>query len=208
MAGSDHGDSLVRYPSDTAANRRRSPRFTDPAREPLFRRVELGWRIEESEGMQTTTTTPSPIGELTLTNTDGVLSGLRMGGGPSGGKLGARTSEGFEQVVEELAEYFVGERTEFTVPSSGHGDAFQRRVWALLRTIPFGQTRSYGDLARELGDPALAREVGAANARNPIGIIVPCHRVIGSDGSLTGYAGGLERKRYLLDHERGVAQLF
>ncbi len=94
------------------------------------------------------------------------------------------------------------------MPTAARGDAFQQRVWALLREIPFGETRSYGDLARELGDPALARAVGLANARNPIGIIVPCHRVIGSDGSLTGYAGGLERKRYLLDLERGVAPLF
>ncbi len=155
----------------------------------------------------TTTTTPSPIGELTLVNADGVLSGLRMGERASAGD-GARTRDGFEQVIEELAEYFAGERTVFTVPTAARGDAFQQRVWALLLEIPFGQTRSYGDLARDLGDPTLAREVGVANARNPIGIIVPCHRVIGSDGSLTGYAGGLERKRYLLDLERGVAPLF
>jgi methylated-DNA-[protein]-cysteine S-methyltransferase len=157
--------------------------------------------------MQTFTTMPSPIGTLTLVNTDGVLSALRMGERP-GHDLDERTSEGFERVCEELTEYFAGCRTFFTVPTAAHGDAFRQRVWALLREIPYGETRSYGDLARALGDPTLAREVGVANARNPIGIIVPCHRVIGSDGSLTGYAGGLERKRYLLDLERGVAPLF
>ena len=122
--------------------------------------------------------------------------------------LGECTPDGFDRVREELAGYFAGRQAIFTVPTAARGDAFQQRVWALLREIPFGETRSYGDLARELGDPALARAVGVANARNPIGIIVPCHRVIGSDGSLTGYAGGLERKRYLLDLERGVAPLF
>jgi len=82
------------------------------------------------------------------------------------------------------------------------GDEFQRRVWELLRTIPYGETRSYGQLARELGDPALAQEVGAANARNPLSIVVPCHRVVGADGRLVGYAGGVERKAFLLDLER------
>ena len=153
--------------------------------------------------MQTHTLTESPIGDLTLVNTDGALSGLYMSAGrsPKGPSLGERTSAGFEQAAEELAEYFSGDRREFTVTTTAHGDAFQNRVWALLRQITYGETRSYGDLARALGDPALARAVGLANARNPISIIVPCHRVVGSDGSLTGYAGGLERKRSLLDLE-------
>jgi methylated-DNA-[protein]-cysteine S-methyltransferase len=153
--------------------------------------------------MQTHTRTESPIGDLTLVNTDGMLSGLYMrdGRAPIGTGLGKRTSAGFEQTIEELGEYFGGARMEFTVTTAAHGDNFQRRVWALLRQIPYGKTRSYGDIARDLGDPALARAVGLANARNPISIIVPCHRVVGSDGSLTGYAGGLERKRYLLDLE-------
>jgi methylated-DNA-[protein]-cysteine S-methyltransferase len=154
--------------------------------------------------MRTHTTVPSPVGDLTLVNTDGVLSRLWMGrpehAGLSG-SLGARTSVGFEQVTDELAEYFAGERTSFTVATAASGNAFEHRVWAMLRRIEYGQTRSYGALARDLGDPALARLVGVANARNPIGIIVPCHRVIGSDGSLTGYAGGLDRKRWLLAHE-------
>ncbi|HZJ50281.1 MAG TPA: methylated-DNA--[protein]-cysteine S-methyltransferase [Actinomycetota bacterium] len=153
--------------------------------------------------MQTYTLTESPIGDLTLVNTDGTLSGLYMSAGrsPKGPSLGERTSAGFEQAAEELAEYFSGDRREFTVTTSAHGDVFQHRVWALLREISYGQTRSYGAIARDLGDPALARAVGLANAHNPISIIVPCHRVVGSDGSLTGYAGGLERKRYLLDLE-------
>ena len=153
--------------------------------------------------MQTYTLTESPIGDLTLVNTDGALSCLYMrdGRSPKESALGERTSAGFEQTSEELNEYFGGARREFDVATAAHGDAFQHRVWALLRQIPHGKTRSYGDLARDLGDPVLARAVGLANARNPISIIVPCHRVVGSDGSLTGYAGGLERKRYLLDLE-------
>jgi len=159
--------------------------------------------------MQTHTVVGSPIGDLTLINTDGVLSGLWMGRRSrawSGAELGARVTEGFERIVEELGEYFASERTAFTVRTAARGNAFQHRVWALLREIPFGETRSYGELARELGDPGLARAVGSANARNPIGIVVPCHRVIGSDGSLTGYAGGLERKRYLLQLEASVSE--
>lgn len=153
--------------------------------------------------MQTHTLTESPIGDLTLVSTDGTLSGLytRTGRSPKGPSLGERTSAGFGQAVEELGEYFSGDRREFTITAAAQGDDFQHRVWALLRQIAYGQTRSYGDIARDLGDPALARAVGLANARNPISIIVPCHRVVGSDGSLTGYAGGLERKRYLLDLE-------
>ena len=114
----------------------------------------------------------------------------------------------FKQVIHELDEYFRGERIEFTVPIAPTGSEFQMRVWEQLLRIPYGETRSYGEIARGLGDPGLAREVGWANARNPIAIIVPCHRVIGSDGSLTGYAGGLDRKRHLLDLESGRRSLF
>ena len=170
--------------------------------------------LTEGTNMQTYALTESPIGDLTLVNTDGALSGLymRAGRAPRGSALGERTSTGFEHTSEELSEYFGGARTEFTVITAAHGDAFQHRVWSLLRQIPYGKTRSYGDLARDLGDPVLARAVGLANASNPVSIIVPCHRVVGSDGSLTGYAGGLERKRYLLDLEtaapNSVATLF
>ena len=159
--------------------------------------------LTEGMNMQTQTLTESPIGDLTLVNTDETLSGLyvRDEGGPRRSALGERTLAGFEQTIEELGEYFSGVRKGFTVTTAAHGNDFQHRVWALLRMIPYGKTRSYGALACDLGDRALARAVGLANARNPISIIVPCHRVIGSDGSLTGYAGGLERKRYLLDLE-------
>jgi methylated-DNA-[protein]-cysteine S-methyltransferase len=161
--------------------------------------------------MRTWVTIDSPIGELTLVNADGRLSGLRMGANgskPQASLDGRRATAGFERAIEELTEYFSGERDRFTVPVAARGSEFQLRVWTLLREIPYGETRSYGDIARVLGNPALAREVGAANARNPIAIVVPCHRVIGSDGSLTGYAGGLERKRFLLDLEAGRCPMF
>ncbi|MGH2826142.1 MAG: methylated-DNA--[protein]-cysteine S-methyltransferase [Actinomycetota bacterium] len=154
--------------------------------------------------MRAHTITESPIGDLTLINTDGVLSGLfmnRQARSPRTSAFGERVSAGFEQVTEELREYFSGDRMEFTVSTAARGNDFEHRVWRLLRRISYGETRSYGDLAHDLGDPTLAREVGVANAGNPIAIVVPCHRVIGSDGSLTGYAGGLERKRFLLDLE-------
>ena len=104
----------------------------------------------------------------------------------------------------QLAEYFAGDRTEFDVPLDPIGTTFQLAAWEALRTIPYGQTVSYGEQARRIGDPRKARAIGAANERNPISIIVPCHRVIGADGSLTGFAGGLDVKAWLLDHERGA----
>jgi len=113
-------------------------------------------------------------------------------------------SEGaiIEQAAEELDEYFEGARRSFDVPLDPVGTAFQRRAWAALRTIPYGETVTYGEQAERLGDRRKARAVGAANGRNPISIIVPCHRVVGSNGSLTGFAGGLDVKAWLLDHER------
>ena len=110
----------------------------------------------------------------------------------------------------QLEQYFAGERTEFDLPLAPEGTPFQQRVWAELVRIPFAETRSYGQLAQQLGSPGGSRAVGLANGRNPIGIIVPCHRVVGAAGSLTGYGGGLERKRLLLDLESRVAghQLF
>lgn len=106
---------------------------------------------------------------------------------------------------EQLAAYFAGELREFALPLAPRGSAFQKQVWAELVRIPFGETRSYGAMAAALGRPGSARAVGAANRTNPIGIVVPCHRVIGADGSLTGYAGGVERKKFLLEHENAVA---
>ena len=123
--------------------------------------------------------------------------------GPSPAALGPRDDDRpeFAAARWQLAEYFAGARTVFDLPLAPRGEPFRQRVWSLLRQIPYGETRSYGQLARELGDPALAQAVGSANGRNPLSVIVPCHRVVGADGSLTGYAGGLERKRFLLELE-------
>jgi methylated-DNA-[protein]-cysteine S-methyltransferase len=146
----------------------------------------------------------SPIGELTVVAEDGALLGLYFVGRrhhPKPDAVGERTDEGFADVRRQLAEYFDGGRTEFDLPLAPKGGEFELSVWQLLTKIPYGETRSYGDLATELGDRALAQAVGSANGRNPLSVIVPCHRVIGADGSLTGYAGGLDRKRYLLELE-------
>lgn len=105
------------------------------------------------------------------------------------------------QTEQELKEYFAEKRTKFTVPLEPVGTPFQRKVWQALTTIPFGETRSYGELARQIGKPAASRAVGAANGKNPISIIIPCHRVIGSTGTLTGFGGGLKRKAQLLTLE-------
>jgi methylated-DNA-[protein]-cysteine S-methyltransferase len=114
-----------------------------------------------------------------------------------------RDDTAFSDAVEQLEAYFAGERREFDVELDPVGTDFQRRVWDALLTIPYGETRSYGYIAEQIGAPGASRAVGLANGRNPIGIIVPCHRVIGANGSLTGYGGGLERKQLLLDLERG-----
>jgi methylated-DNA-[protein]-cysteine S-methyltransferase len=146
----------------------------------------------------------SPIGPLTLLADDGQLCGLYLPGhlrGPSVADLGAADARGFEEIIGQLEEYFAGTRTAFTVPIAPAGTPFQRAVWRELTTIPYGQLRTYGQIAETLGGPRLTRAVGAANARNPISIVVPCHRVVGSDGSLTGYAGGLARKQFLLELE-------
>jgi methylated-DNA-[protein]-cysteine S-methyltransferase len=120
---------------------------------------------------------------------------------PDPATFGERSERRLEQVEEQLAEYFAGERTGFELPTAAAGNAFQRQVWDLIDRIPYGQTTTYGQLASELGNPTLARKVGNAVGHNPLSVIVPCHRVVGKDGKLTGYAGGLERKRFLLDLE-------
>lgn len=151
----------------------------------------------------------SPLGTLILVKTDGVLSGIYMPEhkrGPRPEALGTRARSGFEQAASELQEYFEQSRTEFTLPLAPQGTDFQQSVWKQLRGIPYGETRTYAQLADAIGNRAAIRAVGLANGRNPISIVVPCHRVIGSDGSLTGYAGGLDRKRFLLELE-GAAQL-
>jgi methylated-DNA-[protein]-cysteine S-methyltransferase len=148
----------------------------------------------------------SPIGPLLLTSDGQSLTGLYMGapskrphmGGdwiedPKGGALPA--------AVQQLQEYFAGMRKTFDLPLNLQGTEFQKRVWTQLTKIPFGQTWSYGQLAQTLGNPNGSRAVGLANGRNPIAVIVPCHRVIGADGSLTGFGGGIPRKQWLLAHE-------
>lgn len=150
----------------------------------------------------------TPIGALTLVGDGRTLSGLYYpdhARHPGTGTFGPRDDDAFAAARDQLAEYFAGERTEFDLPLAPRGNEFQQAVWRLLTTIPYGRTRSYGQLAAQLGDPGLARAVGSANGRNPISIVVPCHRVVGHDGSLTGYAGGLERKAFLLELEQGAA---
>ena len=143
-----------------------------------------------------------------------VLNGTVLdGSGPQGAAAG-ELSDGaalLARTRDQLGEYFAGERREFDVPLAPVGNPFRQRVWSLLQEIPYGQTRSYGDLARQLGDRNLAQAVGAANARNPVSILIPCHRVVGAAGALTGYAGGLDRKHFLLgleDPRRVQATLF
>jgi methylated-DNA-[protein]-cysteine S-methyltransferase len=156
------------------------------------------------------TQTDSPIGELLLAGDGERLQRLHMQGGKRPAAIDIdweRASEPFTELCEQLDQYFAGERREFDLELDPHGTEFERRVWEALREIPYGETQSYGELAERIGHPGRARAVGAANARNPIAVVVPCHRVIGTDGSLTGYAGGLERKRLLLDLEAPLAQL-
>ncbi|AQS66675.1 methylated-DNA--[protein]-cysteine S-methyltransferase [Streptomyces pactum] len=154
------------------------------------------------------TVTDSPYGALTLVAEDGVLCGLYMTDQrhrPPEESFGTADDGPFAQVEEQLAAYFAGELKDFTLDLRLNGTPFQRTVWDQLRRIPYGQTRTYGELAAALGKPAASRAVGLANGRNPVGIVVPCHRVIGASGGLTGYGGGLERKQRLLDFERGSA---
>jgi methylated-DNA-[protein]-cysteine S-methyltransferase len=156
----------------------------------------------------THTTTSSPVGELTLVAEDGALTGLYFPHHwyrPDPAGFGDRDETGFAEAKRQLAGYFAGDRERFDIPLGPRGDAFQRRVWGLISSIPYGRTVTYGDLARELGEGILAKDVGAAVGRNPLCVIVPCHRVVGKDGSLTGYAGGLARKRFLLRLEEPAA---
>lgn len=146
----------------------------------------------------------SPLGELLVLGAGDAVTGLWTT--PRGDLVaGARRDDGaFRATAAQLDEYFAGERTAFDLPLAAAGTAFQRRVWAQLRRIPYGETTTYGQLAQRIGRPGCARAVGHANGRNPIAILVPCHRVIGRDGTLTGYAGGLRRKRALLELERAL----
>jgi len=157
------------------------------------------------------TTCPSPVGALTLVASDhGLAAILWENDRPGRVRLGAMTERPDHPVLAEtkrqLDDYFAGKRTAFDLPLDFRGTDFQRSVWAALLTIPFGETRSYADIARQIGRPAACRAVGAANGRNPISIVAPCHRVIGADGALTGFAGGIEGKRYLLALEGAAAR--
>ncbi|HEY3219229.1 MAG TPA: methylated-DNA--[protein]-cysteine S-methyltransferase [Gemmatimonadales bacterium] len=158
------------------------------------------------------------LGELVLTASDTAITGVYF---PTSRRGAAPTHRGdwhldngqapasaiLARAREQLTEYFAGTRKTFELPLEALGSAFEHRVWNMLRTIPYGATTSYGELAKRLGDPSQARAVGTANGKNPIPIIVPCHRVIGSNGDLTGFGGGLERKRWLLEHEGALLRL-
>jgi methylated-DNA-[protein]-cysteine S-methyltransferase len=159
---------------------------------------------------RTHTVVPSPIGPLTVVRDGDAL--VRVAMSPPGqfvdAELGERSDEGFEEVVAQLGEYFAGERTAFDLPLRPVGSDFELAVWGLLTRIPYGETRSYGYVAKAVSEPGGAQAVGAANGRNPLAIVVPCHRVIGADGSLVGFGGGLPRKRFLLDLEQRGDRLF
>ncbi|HEX5403688.1 MAG TPA: methylated-DNA--[protein]-cysteine S-methyltransferase [Pseudonocardiaceae bacterium] len=157
------------------------------------------------------THTDSPLGALLLVRDDVGLTGLFL---PTGRHVMARQADwvrdddGFDTVRTQLAEYFAGDRREFDVPLHPKGTEFQTRVWQALLDIPYGETSSYGKQAVTIGAPTAARAVGLANGKNPISIIVPCHRVVGANGSLTGYGGGIDAKQWLLAHEAGHVGLF
>lgn len=156
--------------------------------------------------MTTFTIHESPVGPLLLT-TDGTgLTGLHFPPHDVDSSWD-HDDAAFTDVIGQLDEYFAGSRTEFDIPLHPTGTPFQLKVWEQLRAIPYGETISYGALARRVSSPNASRAVGLANGRNPIAIIIPCHRVIGADGSLTGYGGGLDRKRFLLGLEVGAGRL-
>ncbi len=157
------------------------------------------------------TTIDSPIGTITLIADEESLVEVHLPDEkvPSVTVAEDTTPSGHNvlaQAAAQLQEYFAGDRVEFDVPLAPRGTEFQLSAWQALRTIPYGETVSYGEQARRLGDRNLARAVGAANGRNPLPIVVPCHRVVGANGHLTGFGGGIECKAWLLDHERSVRQ--
>ena len=149
----------------------------------------------------------SPIGPLTLAGHGGALTHVLMADQAHSPSQQGWTgdAEAFAAVVHQLDEYFAGKLFEFDIELDLHGTDFQQRVWKTLLTIPYGQTRTYGEIAEQIGTPSAARAVGLANGRNPISIIVPCHRVIGANGQLVGYGGGLQRKHALLELEQSRA---
>jgi methylated-DNA-[protein]-cysteine S-methyltransferase len=160
---------------------------------------------------ETYTTMPSPVGELLLTGEDGHLTGLYMPSDRYARHAAAhpgaarRDDTAFAAVRQQLEEYFAGERSSFELPVAPAGTPFQQGVWSELQRIGYGTTITYAELAARIARPTAIRAAGAANGANPISIVIPCHRVIGSNGTLTGYGGGLEAKRFLLDLERAGA---
>lgn len=148
----------------------------------------------------------SPIGTLALASNGHALMQLLVAESetPEPADVPADADPVLSEAREQLGAYFDARLTTFDLPLDPHGTEFQRRVWDALREIPFGETISYAELARRIGNPKAMRAVGAANGRNPLMIVIPCHRVIGVDGSLTGFGAGIERKRWLLDHEAGA----
>lgn len=145
---------------------------------------------------------PSPVGELTLIASEKKLVSVLW----NATSINARKSPYHPILLEtekQLREYFTGKRKAFALPLAVDGTVFQKRVWTALQKIPYGETRSYGELAKSIGSPKACRAVGGANGKNPLSIVVPCHRVIGSDGSLTGFGGGIRRKQILLAIESG-----
>lgn len=164
----------------------------------------------------TTTTYASPVGLLSLVASEvGLRAILWDGDDPARAGLGPAPDSGtgpgasfpvLEEACRQLDDYFAGRRTTFELPLDLSGTEFQQAAWRALAAIPFGETRSYAQQAARLGRPAAFRAVGAANGRNPVSIVLPCHRVVGSDGSLTGFAGGIETKRWLLEHEQRVCR--
>jgi methylated-DNA-[protein]-cysteine S-methyltransferase len=155
----------------------------------------------------------SPVGKLKLVASDrGLVAVLWENDSPSRVRLSDLMEDERHPVLlkteEQLRDYFAGKRKSFSIPLDMRGTPFQRNVWKALIAIPFGQTRTYGDLAKQLGNPTASRAVGAANGRNPVSIVVPCHRVIGASGKLTGFAGGLETKAHLLGLEGNNCELF
>ncbi len=157
------------------------------------------------------TTMTSPVGVLTLVaNEHGLTAILWENDNPRRVRLGSLTPAPHHPVLQEtqrqLQDYFTGTRKTFSLPLTFGGTAFQNRVWKALAAIPYGETRTYAELARQIGHPQAVRAVGTANGKNPLAIVVPCHRVIGSNGKLTGFAGGLENKAWLLDSEAHHAQ--
>lgn len=151
------------------------------------------------------TVAPTALGELILVRDADALLGLYFPDHwyrPNPVTFGPRRDDGFDEAVGQLGEYLAGQRQEFDLATAPHGDGLQQRVWSLVREVPYGDTVTYGALAGRLGGEVTAQQVGAAVARNPLCIVLPCHRVVGAAGKLTGYAGGLARKRYLLDLEQ------